>query len=171
MLARLLRKPPGDQDLPLDVRGDAGKLDERRVGAEAPVPSTNGRRDALALRGHGPRQHLGRKDEEAVGIADGGRRSAQAAEHGRRIVGAVVGVEYAGCRDCLCAAAARRHLKNKLAFGRHRHRDSEPARRRNEKPGAVVGDGMLDCRIGVSVLADDGDLRMASRRGLGQLDD
>ena len=121
-------------------------------------------------RGRGSRQHLRRKDEEPVGIADRGGQDAQAAEHGRRIVRSVVGVEHAGRGDRLCAAAARRHLENELAFGGHRHRDREPARRRNEQPRAVFGRRIVDVRIGISVLADDGDRRMPPGRGLGELD-
>ena len=53
---------------------------------------------------------------------------------------------------------------------RNRHGDREPACRRNEQPGAVVGRRIVDGGIGVSVLADDGDLRMPPGRGFRQLD-
>ena len=122
------------------------------------------------MRRHRPRQHLGRKDEEAVGIADGRRQHAQAAEHGRRIFRAVVGVEHARRGDRLGAAAASAAsraparlragivtaIANRLAGGM-------------TQPRAVLGGRIVDGRIGIAVLADDGDLRMPAGRRLGEL--
>src|SRR5262249_14078509 len=129
-----------------------------------------GGRYAAPFRGCGSRQHLGWKDEEPVSIADGGGQDAQAPEHGRRIIRSIVGVEHAGLSDRLCAASALWHLKNEIAFGWYRHCNREPARRWNEQPRALVGQRIMDAGIGVSILANDGDRRMAPSRSFRELD-
>src|SRR5262249_48405635 len=57
-----------------------------------------------------------------------------------------------------------------VAFGGHRHCNSEPARRRNEQPRALVRRWIMDARIGVSILANDGDRRMSPSRCFCELD-
>ena len=119
-------KSAGDQDLPLHVRRGVGKVGEGRVGAER-LAVDEGGRHAATLRRCGSRQHLRRKDEEPIGIADGRGQDAQASQHGRGIVGAVVGVEHARSRECLGAAPALRHFEHELAFGGDGHCNREPA--------------------------------------------
>src|SRR5262249_35534427 len=112
---------------------------------------------------------LGWKDEEPVGIADGGGQDAQAPQHGWGIVRSVVGIEHAGGGDGLCTAAAFRHLEEELAFGWYRHRNREPARWWNEQPGAIVGRRIGDGGIGISILTGDGDRRMPPSRRFREL--
>src|SRR5262249_24600522 len=169
-LARhVVEKSAGYQDLPQDIRRLVGEIDEGRVGAER-LTCDEGGGHAAAFRRRGFQQHLGRKDEEPVGIADGGREHGQASEDGRRILRSIVGIEHAGSIDRLRTAAALRHLENEVAFGRYRHRDREPARRWNEQSGAVVGRRIVDGGIGISILPDDGDRRMPSSRCFRELD-
>ncbi len=126
-------------------------------------------RGCAALRGRGSCQHLRWKDEEPVGIADGGGQDAQSAYDGWRILRSIAGVEHAGRADRLCTASAFGHLENEFAFVWYRHRNREPARRRNEQSGAVVSRRIVNGGIGISILTDDGDRRMPSSRGFREL--
>ena len=159
LAGQIVEEAAGDHHLALDVGRSPERSTNERIGAER-LALDERRRHARPLRGHGSRQHLGREDEEPVEIADRRRQHAQRAEHGGRIVGAVVGVEHARRGDRLGAAAARRHLQDEIALGGHGHGDREAARRRDEQPRAVVGDRIVDRGIGIAVLADDGDRRM-----------
>ena len=141
---------------------------ERALGAELLALGERGR-DTLAAVGRGLRQDLRRGDKETVGVADRRRQHAQIAERGRRIVGAVIGVEDAGRAHRPDVAAARRHLEDQVTALRHGDGDGVAGRRRNDEAGAVVPQRIPNLPIGNPILGDDGDLGMLARRGLGQL--
>src|SRR5262245_27936596 len=166
---QIVEKSAGYQDLPYDVRRSFSEVDKGRVATER-LTFDEGRRYSTPLRGCGSRQHLGREDEEPVGIADRGGEDAQAPQHGWRIIRSIAGVEHAGLGDRLCAASALRHLKNEIAFGGDRHRNRKPARRRNEQPRTLVRRRIMDVGIGVAILANDGDRRMSPGRSFRELD-
>ena len=168
-LARqIVEESAADHHLPADIGLPVGDVDERAVGAERLALGEH-RRLPLAVAGHRAGQDLGREDEEPVGIADRRGQHAEAAEHPRRIVGAVVGVADSRRADRLGAAAARRHLQHQVPARRHRHRDRDACRRRNQQPRAALGRRIVHRRRRVAVLADDGELRMTAGRRLGQL--
>src|SRR5205823_6619597 len=122
----VVEKSAGDQDLPLNVRCRAGKVDKGGIGPKR-LAFDEGGCNAGSLRGRGFRQHLRREDEESVGIADGGRQDAQASYYGWRIIRSIVGVEHAGGVDRLCTASALRYLQNEFAFGRYARRAADIA--------------------------------------------
>ncbi len=95
LAGEIVEEGAGDGELALEVGSDLGDVLERALGAEL-LPLGELGRDALTAVGRGPRQDLRRGDEETVGVADRRRQHAQIAERGRRIVGAVIGVEDAG---------------------------------------------------------------------------
>src|SRR5262249_11036871 len=142
----IVEKSTRYQDLPLDVRRGVSEVDKGRVAAER-LTFDEGGCYAAPFRGGGSRWHLGWKTERPVGIADAGGPTAQAPEHGRRIIRSIVGVEHGGLSDRLCAASALWHLKNEIAFGWYRHCNREPARRWNEQPRALVGQRIMDAGI------------------------
>src|SRR5262249_60670809 len=87
----IVEKSTGYQDLPFDVRRGSSEVDKGRVATER-LTCDEGGRYAAPFGACGSRQHLGWKDEEPVGIADGGGQDAQAAEHGWRMMRSTVGV-------------------------------------------------------------------------------
>src|SRR5262245_61044047 len=129
---QIVEKTTGYQDLPLDVRRSLGEGDKGRVATER-LTFGEGGCYAASFRGGRSRQHLGRKDEEPVGITDCRGQDAQAPQQRWRMICSIVGVEYAGLGDRLCSAAALWHLKNQIAFGWYCHCNRTSARRWNEQ--------------------------------------
>jgi hypothetical protein len=89
---------------------------------------------------------------------------------GWRMIRSIIGVEHAGLGDRLWSASTLWHLENEIAFGGDRHCNREPARRWNEQSRAVVRRRIMDVRIGVPILANNGDRRISPGRSFRGLD-
>src|SRR2546422_11457768 len=81
-----------DQNVPRDIRSGVGKVGKGRVGTQR-LTREEGGGHAATLRWRRSCQHLCRKGEESIEIADGGREHAEAPEYGGRIFGSLGGVK------------------------------------------------------------------------------